>query len=97
MAEVLVGGALLSGFFNVLFDRLASQEVLNLHQRKKGVSKLLKELEIKLRSANKLLNDAEVKQLTDEDVKKWLDDVKEAVYEADHVMDKINTKALRRK
>ncbi|GMN71393.1 hypothetical protein TIFTF001_051826, partial [Ficus carica] len=97
MAEVLVGGALLSGFLNVLFNRLASQEVLNLLQRTKGVSKLLEELEIKLRSANKLLNDAEVKQLTDEHVKKWLEDVKEVVYEADHVMDKINTEALRRK
>ncbi|GMN65214.1 hypothetical protein TIFTF001_034287 [Ficus carica] len=96
MAE-LVGGALLSGFLDVLFDRLASQEVLNFFQEKKVLAKLLDELKIRLLSANKLLNDAELKKLMDEDVQKWLDELKEVLYAADHVMDKINTEALQRK
>ncbi|GMN37867.1 hypothetical protein TIFTF001_042707 [Ficus carica] len=96
MAE-LVGGALLSGFLNVLFDRMATQEVLSFLQAKKVLSKLLDELKIRLLSANKLLNHAEVKQLTDENVKKWLDELKEVLYEADYVIDKINTEALRRR
>ncbi|XP_024021208.1 putative disease resistance RPP13-like protein 1 [Morus notabilis] len=96
MAE-LVGSALLSGFFNVLLDRMATQEVLNFFRGKKVLAKLLDELKIRLLSANKLMNDAEVKQLTDENVKKWLDDLKQVLYEADHAMDEINTEALRRK
>ena len=95
MASLTVGGALLSGFLNVLFDRLASKEVLDFFQGKKLISKLLNELEIKLLSANVLLNDAEEKQLRDPNVKKWLDELKEVVYKADHLMDKINTEALR--
>ncbi|XP_024024915.1 putative disease resistance RPP13-like protein 1 [Morus notabilis] len=96
MAE-LVGSALLSGFLNVLFDRMATQEVLNFLRGKKVLAKLLDELKIRLLSANKLMNDAEVKQLTDENVKKWVDELKQVLYEADHVMDKVNTEALRRR
>ncbi|XP_062078840.1 putative disease resistance RPP13-like protein 1 isoform X2 [Humulus lupulus] len=94
MADLLVGGALLSGFINVLFDRLASKEVLNFIRGKKVIPKLLKEMEITLMSANVLLNDAEDKQLGDNNVKKWLEDLKEVLYKADHMVDKINTKAL---
>ncbi|XP_024027180.1 putative disease resistance RPP13-like protein 1 [Morus notabilis] len=96
MAE-LVGSALLSGFFNVLLDRMATQEVLNFFRGKKVLAKLLDELNIRLLSANKLMNDAELKQLTDENVKKWVDELKQVLYEADHVMDKVNTEALRRR
>ncbi|XP_024018601.1 putative disease resistance RPP13-like protein 1 [Morus notabilis] len=96
MAE-LVGSALLSGFLNVLFDRMATQEVLNFFRGKEVLAKLLDELKIRLLSANKLMNDAELKQLTDENVKKWVDELKQVLYEADHVMDKVNTEALRRR
>ncbi|XP_062078939.1 putative disease resistance RPP13-like protein 1 [Humulus lupulus] len=90
----LVGGALLSALFNVLFDRLDSQEVTDFFQGKEAILQNLKTL---LLSANVLLNDAEEKQLGDKNVKKWLEDLKEVIYEADHVMDKINTEALRLK
>ncbi|GMN62302.1 hypothetical protein TIFTF001_031373 [Ficus carica] len=89
-------GALLSGFVDALFERLASEVVNSLFQGKTGIPELLNRLEIQLRSANKLLNHADEKQLTDEDVRKWLDDVREVHYEADHVIDKINYEALRR-
>ncbi|PON86292.1 NB-ARC domain, LRR domain containing protein [Trema orientale] len=95
MADLMVGGALLSGFVNALFDRMASQEVLDFFRGRKLVPKLLKKLETVLLSANVLLNDAEEKQLRDPNVKKWLGELKEVLYEADHVMDKINTEALR--
>ncbi|KAL5560262.1 hypothetical protein UlMin_036473 [Ulmus minor] len=98
MAELLVGGALLSGFINVLFDRMAPQDVISkLFRGKKDVAELLNELKIKLRSANVLLNDAEEKQLTSQDVKGWLDDLSDVIYKADSLMDKINNEALRRK
>ncbi|KAL5564737.1 hypothetical protein UlMin_027901 [Ulmus minor] len=97
MAELLVGGALLSGFINVLFDRMAPQDVIiKLFRGKKDVVKLLDELKIKLRSANVVLFDAEEKQLTNQDVKEWLDDLTDVIYKADFLMDKIDTEALRR-
>ena len=96
MAE-LVGGALLSGFLSVLFDRLASKEVLNFFRGKKLIPKLLKDLETTLLSADVLLNDAEEKQLRQANVKKWLEELKEVLYEADRVTDKINTEVLRLK
>ncbi|XP_062078952.1 putative disease resistance RPP13-like protein 1 [Humulus lupulus] len=97
MADLMVGGALLSGFINVLFDRLASQEVLDFFRGDKLNLKLLKSLKTVLLSANALLDDAEEKQLGDNNVKNWLDELKEVLYEADHVMDKISTEALRLK
>ncbi|PON43430.1 hypothetical protein PanWU01x14_273690 [Parasponia andersonii] len=97
MADLMVGGALLSGLLNVLFDRMASQEVLDFFRGKKLVPKLLEELKITLLSAGVLLNDAEEKQLREPNVKKWLDELKEVLYEADRVVDKINTEALRLK
>ncbi|KAM6579226.1 hypothetical protein CsatA_003000 [Cannabis sativa] len=95
MAELMVGGALLSGFINVLFDRLASKDVLHFFHGDKLNQKLLKKLKTMLLSANVLLNDAEEKQLGDNNVRNWLDELKEVLYEADHVMDKIGTEALR--
>ncbi|XP_062078951.1 putative disease resistance RPP13-like protein 1 [Humulus lupulus] len=97
MADLMVGGALLSGFINVLFDRLASKEVLDFFRGNKLNLKLLKRLKTVLLSANALLDDAEEKQLGDNNVKNWLDELKEVLYEADHVMDKISTEALRLK
>ncbi|XP_030486849.2 putative disease resistance protein RGA3 [Cannabis sativa] len=95
MANLMVGGALLSSFTNVLFDRLATKEVINFFRGNELSQKLLKELKTMLLSANVLLNDAEEKQLRDNNVRNWLDALKEVMYEADHVMDKINTETLR--
>ncbi|PON40745.1 NB-ARC domain containing protein [Trema orientale] len=97
MAAALVGGAFLSSFVNVLFDRLASREFLDLFRGKEPILKLLKELEATLNSAAKLLNDAEEKLIKDRRVKKWLDDLKDTVYAADDLVYKIDTEALRKK
>ncbi|KAM6552539.1 hypothetical protein CsatB_013301 [Cannabis sativa] len=98
MADLMVSGALLSGFINVLFDRVASnKDVLQLFLGDKLNQKLLIELKTVLLSADALLNDAEEKQLGDNNVRNWLDELKQVLYEADHVMDKIGTEALRLK
>ncbi|KAL5547136.1 hypothetical protein UlMin_006823 [Ulmus minor] len=96
MAE-LVGGAFLSAFLQVLFDRLTSRDFLNLFKGKKPVEKLLKRLKTKLWSANVVLNDAEEKQLTNPAVKEWLNDLKEVIFRADEMTDNINYEVLRRK
>jgi Leucine-rich repeat (LRR) protein len=54
-------------------------------------------LKIALLSVNALLEDAEEKKLTKLAVKAWLDELKDAVYDAEHVLDEIATEALQRK
>ncbi|KHN07992.1 Putative disease resistance RPP13-like protein 1 [Glycine soja] len=93
MAEALVGGAFLSSFLNVVFDRLATKEFVDLISGKKLSKKLLQKLENTLRVVGAVLDDAEKKQITNTNVKDWLNDLKHAVYEADDLLDHVFTKA----
>ncbi|KAF5471155.1 hypothetical protein F2P56_011616 [Juglans regia] len=96
MAE-LVGGALLSAFLKVLFDRMASREFVDFLMGRKPSDDLLCELTNVLLSVGAVLEDAEDKQVTNSSVKKWLDELKDAVYDAEDVLDEIATKALQSK
>ncbi|KAL5557537.1 hypothetical protein UlMin_039773 [Ulmus minor] len=95
MAE-LVGSPLISAFFNILFDRLATEEVKNFLRPKKVVNKLLKKLKILLWSAEELLDDAEEKLIYNPRVENWHNELKDVVYKASELGDKIETQALRR-
>ncbi|KAF7137274.1 hypothetical protein RHSIM_Rhsim07G0209900 [Rhododendron simsii] len=97
MAATLVGGAFLGGAFNVLLDRLSSPELIKFFRGRKLDESLLKKLELTLLELNKVLNDAEEKQITDRAVKAWLDELKDAVYHAEDLVDEIHTEALRSK
>ncbi|KAK7323346.1 hypothetical protein VNO77_26816 [Canavalia gladiata] len=92
MAE-LVGGALLSSFFQVAIEKLASSQFKDYFHRHKLDDTLVKKLEITLNSINQVLDDAEKKQYQSTYVKKWLDDLKHAVYETDLLFDEIATHA----
>ncbi|KAG6679192.1 hypothetical protein I3842_14G118400 [Carya illinoinensis] len=93
----LVGGALLSAFLQVLFDRMASREFVDFLKGQKPSDELLNNLKDVLLSVGAVLEDAEDKQVTNSNVKRWLDDLKNAVYDADDVLDQIATKALQSK
>ncbi|EEF37058.1 ATP binding protein, putative [Ricinus communis] len=94
MAEV-VGGAFLSAFLQVLFDRIASREFIGLFKSRSHKNGQLKKLKTMLMSVNGILDDAEEKQITNIFVKQWLNDLKDVVYEADDCLDEIAYKVLR--
>ncbi|KAB1226142.1 putative disease resistance RPP13-like protein 1 [Morella rubra] len=95
MAEV--GGALLSAFLKVLIDRAASREINDFLRGQKLIAGLVNKLKIALLAVNVLVEDAEEKQATKPYVKTWLDELKDAVYNAEDILDRVATQALRRK
>uniref|UniRef100_A0A803P695 Uncharacterized protein n=1 Tax=Cannabis sativa TaxID=3483 RepID=A0A803P695_CANSA len=97
MAAEMVAGALLSASLQVLFQRLASEEIPRLFQGKKLILEQLDELNIVLLSAHALLNDAEEKQLQNPEVKMWLFNLQDVIYQADDLVDRIDYEALRSK
>ncbi|XP_062115673.1 putative disease resistance RPP13-like protein 1 [Humulus lupulus] len=97
MAAELVAGALLSASLQVLFERLASEEIPQLFQGKKPILDQLYELKTMLWSAHALLNDAEEKQLRNQEVRRWLIELQDVIYQADDLVDRIDYEALRSK
>ena len=95
MAAELVGGALLSAFLQVAFDRLASPQIVDFFRGRKLDAKLLSNLKIMLHSINALADDAELKQFTDPHVKAWLFDAKEAVFDAEDLLGEIDYELTR--
>ncbi|KAK8464404.1 hypothetical protein PHAVU_011G200840 [Phaseolus vulgaris] len=89
MALELVGGALLSAFLQVAFDKLASPQILDFFHARELDQKLLNKLETKMHSIHSLADDAERKQFTDPHVRNWLLKVKDAVLNAEDLLDDI--------
>ena len=78
MAEALVGGAFLSAFLQVLFDRIASHEFLDFFNQRKDINELLRTIRMTLQLLNSVLNDAEEKQIEISAVKEWVNELKDA-------------------
>ncbi|QCD95308.1 disease resistance protein RPM1 [Vigna unguiculata] len=95
MAAELVSGALLSAFLQVAFEKLASTQFADFFRGRKLDEKLLGNLNIMLHSINALAHDAEQKQFTDPHIKAWLFSVKEAVFDAEDILDEIDYEITR--
>jgi len=95
-ALAVVDGALLSAFLDVVFERLASPELVNFIRGKKP-DKLLQKMKSQLLVVKVVLADAEKRQITDSNVKEWLDLLKDVVYEVDDLLDEVSTKAATQK
>lgn len=88
-----VGEVFLSAFLQVLFDRLASREFIKLVRNKK-YDDILEKLKMALLGVAALLNDAEEKQFYSPTIDKWLRLAKDAVYQAEDILDELATQAL---
>ncbi|KAM4082342.1 hypothetical protein ACJW30_11G165700 [Castanea mollissima] len=91
----IVAEAALSAFFDVLFNKLSSSDLLKIF-RQENVNADLKKWAMKLRKIRAVLADAEEKQMTDEFVKSWLAELQDLAYDADDILDEFATEALRR-
>ncbi|CAN4110292.1 unnamed protein product [Withania somnifera] len=86
----------LSAFLTVLFEKLASWELLNF-ARKEGIHFQLKKWSRTLSKILAALADAEEKQITDRAVKLWLEDLRDLAYDLDDVLDDVSTQILHSK
>ncbi|KAB2031602.1 hypothetical protein ES319_D05G315800v1 [Gossypium barbadense] len=93
----LVAEAFLSASIEVLLDRIVSADVRGFIKGKKLEAMLLNKLKPPLMSVKAVLDDAENKQITNPNVKSWIDELKDAVYDAEDLLDDISTEALRNK
>ncbi|RDX60760.1 putative disease resistance RPP13-like protein 1, partial [Mucuna pruriens] len=85
-----LGGALFGAILQVLFDKLDSRQVLDYFRGRELDEKLLKRLKRKLLSINALVHDAELKQISDSLVKAWLHEVRDALLDAEDLLDEID-------
>ncbi|PON86697.1 hypothetical protein TorRG33x02_175290 [Trema orientale] len=85
--------SLLTLLLNVLYKRLASQEVVSFFRGEKFNPKRLNELKLMLVSANALLKYAKY-QFTEPNVKTWLERLEQVLNEVERMIDENNTEAL---
>ncbi|XP_050110655.1 putative disease resistance RPP13-like protein 1 [Malus sylvestris] len=95
MDAALIGEAFLSASIQVLCDRIVSTDFRDLFRQKKLDERLLLKLNMTLLTLSAVLDDAEEKQISNLAVRKWLDELKHAVLDAEDLLDEIDTEALR--
>ncbi|KAB1213092.1 putative disease resistance RPP13-like protein 1 [Morella rubra] len=91
-----LGEVFLGAFLSVLFDRLATTELLNL-ARPEGLPEKLYKWQKTLSVIKTVLDDAEEKQHDDAGIKKWLDDLRNLALDLEDIVDEFDTEALRLK
>ncbi|XP_028951853.1 putative disease resistance RPP13-like protein 1 [Malus domestica] len=93
----LIGEAFLSASIQTLCDKIGSGELMDFFRGKKLDHSLLKKLKRTFLALDAVLDDAEEKQMEKPRVEKWLDELKHAVFEAEDLLDEIDTEVLRSK
>ncbi|XP_024635468.1 putative disease resistance RPP13-like protein 1 [Medicago truncatula] len=95
MAAALVGGAFLSATIQTIAEKLTSSEFRGFIKNTKFNYSQLAELKTTLFALQAVLVDAEQKQFNDLPVKQWLDDLKDAIFDSEDLLDLISYHVLR--
>ncbi|RHN66305.1 putative P-loop containing nucleoside triphosphate hydrolase, leucine-rich repeat domain, L [Medicago truncatula] len=95
MAAAMIGGAFLTATVQTLVEKLASTEFLDYIKNTKLNVSLLRQLKTTLLTLQVVLDDAEEKQINNPAVKLWLDDLKDAVFDAEDLLNEISYDSLR--
>nr|XP_034898908.1 putative disease resistance RPP13-like protein 1 [Populus alba] len=90
-----IGTAFLNSAVDLLVQKLGSPGVLAFFKGRKLEKALLEKLTETLNAVNGLLSDAEEKQISVPAVRTWLVDVKDAVYEAEDLLDEVEYEVRR--
>ncbi|KAL7234429.1 hypothetical protein ACSBR1_017932 [Camellia fascicularis] len=91
-----IGEIFLAAFIQVLFEKLASTELLKFARREK-VYTHIQRWSRELAKIQAFLADAEGKQIENRAVKMWLEEFTDLAYDLDDILDEFATKALRHK
>ncbi|KAL6571121.1 hypothetical protein OROGR_000671 [Orobanche gracilis] len=85
-----IEATLLSVILKALFEKLVVKTVLDFFQNRPD--KVLDKLKENLLSLRTVVDDAEEKQFLDSHVREWVDNLKDATYDADDIIDAVTTK-----
>ncbi|KAI8026486.1 putative disease resistance RPP13-like protein 1 [Camellia lanceoleosa] len=91
-----IGEIILAAFIKVLFEKLASIDLLNF-ARQEQVHTIFKRWSGELTEIQAFLDDAEEKQIENRAVKMWLEELTDLAYDLDDILDEFATEALQRK
>ncbi|WJX30916.1 hypothetical protein P8452_19404 [Trifolium repens] len=95
MAAALIGGAFLSASVQTLMDKLTSTEFRDYITNTKLNESLIEEMETTLLALDIVLDDAEEKQILKPKIKQWLDRLKDAIFDAEDLLNQISYNTLR--
>ncbi|XP_058765301.1 putative disease resistance RPP13-like protein 1 [Vicia villosa] len=95
MAGAAIGSAFLTATVQTLVEKLASKEFRDYIKNTKLNVSFLKQLRLTLLTLQPLLDAAEEKQINTPSVKDWLDGLKDAVYDAEDLLNQISYDSLR--
>ncbi|XP_024633960.1 putative disease resistance RPP13-like protein 1 isoform X2 [Medicago truncatula] len=90
-----IGSAFLSATIQTLVEKLASTEFRDYIKNTKLNVSLSRQLKTTLLTLQVVLDDAEEKQINNPAVKLWLDDLKDAVFDAEDLLSEISYDSLR--
>ncbi|KAL6327557.1 hypothetical protein AAG906_021847 [Vitis piasezkii] len=92
---MVVVEAFLSSLFEVVLDKLVAAPLLDYARQLKVDTAVLQEWRNTLLHLQAVLHDAEQRQIRDEAVKRWLDDLKALAYDIEDVLDEFEAEAKR--
>ncbi|XP_010542336.1 PREDICTED: putative disease resistance RPP13-like protein 1 [Tarenaya hassleriana] len=92
-----IGEIVLSAFLQALFERLMSLPFQDFFRRREMNENILERLNVALLTINVVLIDAEEKQITNQGVEKWVNELRDSVYHAEDALDDVATEVLRGK